>query len=37
VDLKMHVVGCISYSGIRVGGGIVLKLSESFSGGLCAI
>jgi hypothetical protein len=37
VDVEIHVAGCVSDSGARVGGCIVEQFSESLSGGVCAI
>jgi hypothetical protein len=37
VDVEIHVTGCVSESGFRVGGCIVEQLSESLSGGVCAV
>jgi hypothetical protein len=37
VDVEIHVAGCVSDSGVGVGGCIVEQLSDSLSGGVCAV
>jgi hypothetical protein len=37
VDVDIHVAGCVSDSGVGVGGCIVEQLIKSLSGGVCAI